>query len=62
MTPERIERERRAFEAWYSRAYLPTAAQRTVERLANTKLALICRKSSRCLHFFYGEQLLFLLE
>ena len=26
MTPERIERERRAFEAWYSRAYLPTAA------------------------------------
>ena len=26
MTPEGIERERRAFEAWYSRAYLPTAA------------------------------------
>ena len=26
MTPERIERERKAFEAWYSRAYLPTAA------------------------------------
>ena len=26
MTPEIIERERRAFEAWYSRAYLPTAA------------------------------------
>jgi len=26
MTPERIEREREAFEAWYSRAYLPTAA------------------------------------
>ena len=26
MTPERIEQERRAFEAWYSRAYLPTAA------------------------------------
>jgi len=26
MTPERIERERRAFEEWYSRAYLPTAA------------------------------------
>ncbi|MDU1347196.1 hypothetical protein [Eikenella corrodens] len=26
MTPEGIERERRAFESWYSRAYLPTAA------------------------------------
>lgn len=26
MTPERIEQERNAFEAWYSRAYLPTAA------------------------------------
>lgn len=26
MTPERIERERRAFEEWYSRAYLPAAA------------------------------------
>lgn len=26
MTPERIEQERRAFESWYSRAYLPTAA------------------------------------
>ena len=26
MTPERIEQERKAFEAWYSRAYLPTAA------------------------------------
>ena len=26
MTPERIEREREKFEAWYSRAYLPTAA------------------------------------
>ena len=26
MTPERIERERMAFEAWYSRAYLSTAA------------------------------------
>ena len=23
---------------------------------------LTCRKSSRCLHFFYGGQLLFLLE
>ncbi|WP_064088232.1 DUF551 domain-containing protein [Eikenella corrodens] len=26
MTPEGIERERRAFESWYSRAYLPAAA------------------------------------
>ena len=26
MTPEIIEREREAFEEWYSRAYLPTAA------------------------------------
>ena len=26
MTPERIEQERKAFEAWYSRAYLPTTA------------------------------------
>lgn len=26
MTPERIEQERKAFEAWYSRAYLPAAA------------------------------------
>ena len=26
MTPEGIERERRAFESWYSQAYLPTAA------------------------------------
>ena len=24
--------------------------------------SLTCRKSSRCLHFFYGGQLLFLLE
>ena len=26
------------------------------------QVAIICRKSSRCLHFFYGGQLLFLLE
>lgn len=24
MTPERIEQERKAFEAWYARTYLPT--------------------------------------
>ena len=28
----------------------------------NTLSELLCRKSSRCLHFFYGGQLLFLLE
>ena len=26
------------------------------------RMNAICRKSSRCLHFFYGGQLLFLLE
>ena len=34
-----------------------------IEALSTTiSPRIICRKSSRCLHFFYGGQLLFLLE
>ena len=31
-------------------------------RLPRPQTSTACRKSSRCLHFFYGRQLLFLLE